>query len=463
MSNVEPPNPVQVIPAEWGAAVAADLAELWARVIALESGSPTPPTPGTSYTVGAGDTATRLAAPTAAATMTIAQLQAAGGRITGRTVIRGGTWSSGQITISGSDVVLTGITFTSNAADIIRITGNAKRIRIHKNTFTGAGSSGNAGSVGMIKLDPHPSVTDNAATQRVTIDRAVTIDENVVTTPKDCFVWMNHGNRGLRISHNTISGQAWRNDGAETELIKLGWNDGDTDIGKENVVAFNTISGFEGRPYTMGLKQSDVLVVANQLSRRSEVRSADRASFIGNVLADGDLHGGGNGHTFKRNYIRTADDRDSFGPVSMYSSNGYNVYVGQPSGVPFYYAMTNSVWIENTFVNEAGSDGYGVVLFHSQYGDATARPSNNIFTDNLWVSRNNSGNGAHVGLRVNNDPSFSLNQAIAQNTWSGNRLYGITIGVIPGSILSTDPGTPVPTTVRLDPEDLPPAPVLPQF
>jgi hypothetical protein len=412
-----------------------------------------PPSDADTYTIGAGDTKCRLPAPSAEATTTINALAAAGGQINGPAVIRGGAWSSGQITISGSDVVLADITFTAQTTDVIRITGHAKNVRIHRCRFEGAGGSLDASNYGIIKIDPHPDVTDNAQSQRVPINRQVTIDENTVTDPKDCFVWMNHGNRGIRISHNTILGTAWRNDGHETEILKFGWNDGNTDTGAENVLAFNSIPEYEGRPYTIGWKQSDWLVVGNQISRRVEFRSADRIRFIGNVIEDGDLHGGQVGHLYKNNYVRTIRDHDGFGPVTVYATNGFSVYDDQPEGTAFYYTEVDSCWEGNTLVND--SPGFGVILFHSQYGDATERPHDNLFVDNLLVTRSTSQNGAGVGLRMNNDWDFPIQQAIDQNEWAGNRMYGVTTGQIPGETLASDPGTPVPLTVVLDAGDLP--------
>jgi hypothetical protein len=428
------------------------------RLDALEAGTggPTdpPPTGGDdTYTIGAGDTKCRLPAPDGAATMTLDEIAAADGRIDRPALIRGGTWTSGQITITGSGVTLTDITFTAQNTDIIRITGHATDIRIYGCRFEGAGGWMDASNYGIIKIDPHPDVNDNAQSQRIPIDRQVTIDENLVTDPHDCFVWMNHGNRGIRISHNVIHGPAWRNDGHETEILKFGWNDGNTDTGAENILAFNTILDYEGRPYTIGWKQSDWLVVGNQISRRVEFRSCDRIRFIGNVIEDGDLHGGQVGHLYKRNYVRTVHDHDGFGTVVIYATNGFNVYDGQPEGTAFYYTETHSRWEGNTLVND--SPGFGVILFHSQYGDAIERPHDNQFIDNLLVTRSTSQNGAGVGLRMNNDWDFPIQQAIDQNDWQGNRMYGVTIGQVPGETLTSDPGTPVPLTVVLDAGDLP--------
>lgn len=406
----------------------------------------TVPAPNT-YTVGAGDSALRLAAPTGAATMTVAQLAAAGGSITGPTIIRGGTYA-GRVTITGNDVVITGVTFTGAQSDLIRITGNATRVRLYRNTFTNAGSNAGAGSFGLIKVDPHPSVTDNAAAQRVAIDRRLTIDENTFTNPRNAVMWVNHGNRRIRFSHNTITGPAFTPTGdSESEAIKFGWNDGVSDDATGSVFAFNTITNYDGRPYTVGFKQSGWQIVGNILARRTELRSANNIRFVGNVIADGDLQGGGTGHTVAKNFIRTLVDRDSFGPLMLYTTNN--------SG--FYVVWKGGTFTGNTIINDSSSDGYGVLLFHSQFSGVTERPNGNTFTDNLFVSKLPSGRIGSGWIMRNNNDSQSTAQVMAANTWTNNRWASATAaqGTPPGGTQIAVPPSTVPTTVILTTAELP--------
>jgi hypothetical protein len=377
--------------------------------------------------------------------MTVAQLAAAGGNISGPTVIRGGTYS-GKVTITGNNVVITGVTFTGASSDLVRITGMARNVRIYRNTFTNAGSNAGAGSFGLIKVDPDPSVTDNATTQRVQIVRSLTIDENTFNQPRNAVMWVNHGNQRIRFSHNTIIGPAFAPTGdSENEVIKFGWNDG-TREDAQSVFAFNTITNYDGRPYTVGIKMSGWQVVGNILSRRTEIRSANNIRFVGNVIADGDLQGGGTGHTVAKNYIRTLVDHDGFGPLMMYSSNGNG----------FYVVWKNGTFTENTIVNDASSNGYGVLLFHSQMSPVVERPNGNTFTDNLFVTRLAAGAIGSGWITRNNNDLWTTAQVTAQNTWTNNR-WASTVaaqGVPPGTNVAM-PSTPVPTVVVLTAAELP--------
>lgn len=406
----------------------------------------TNPTSNT-YTVGAGETALRISAPTQAATMTVAQLAAAGGNITGPTVINGGTYS-GRVTISGNDVSIRNVTFNGTATDLIRITGNSTKVRLYHNTFNNAGSNAGCGSFGLIKVDPHPSVTDNAATQRIPIDRRLTIDENTFNQPRNCVMWVNHGNRKIRFSHNTITGPAFTPTGdSENEAIKFGWNNGVTDDASGSVFAFNTITNYDGRPYTVGFKQSGWQVVGNVLARRTELRSGDRTRFVGNVIADGDLQGGGTGNVVSKNFIRTLTDRDGFGPMMMYTTNNNS----------FYVVFKNGTIKSNTIINDTSSQGFGVLLFHSQFGGVTERPNGNIFDDNVFVTKLPSGRIGSGWLIRNNNDSQTVDQVMSLNTWTNNRYAAACCsqGIPPGATSVPMPTSTVPTTIVLTASELP--------
>lgn len=417
-----------------------------------------PPATGGTFVVGAGETTLRLPAPAAEATMTLAALEAAGGAIAGsNVVVRGGTWAGGPITITGHDVVLTGVTFTSNVGDLIRVTGTAKNVRIHGCTFTRVGSGDGASSYGIIKVDPDPSVTDNGEKQRVAIARNLTIDENVFQEPQNAVLWVNHGNQRIRFSHNHVTGPVFTpsSGDTETETLKLGWSSG-FDDDAQSVMAFNTIESYDGRPYTVGFKQSGWSMIGNLLDRRTEMRATNGLRIIGNVIPDGDLHGGGAGHLITKNYVRTSVDRDGFGPVMFYDTCGFPPY--DHDGAWFNVALTSSTVKNNTFINDATSNGFAVMLVHAQYATIGGRPQGNTFADNVFVSNVPADHyGSDQIVRLNHDDGFTLQQVFDQNTWSGNRVFSVVspIGVPPGSATIATGAPAVPTTVTLDRDELP--------
>lgn len=327
------------------------------------------------------------------------------------------TWSTGSLIISGSYVVIAGLVLTSTSPDLVRITGESTGARISDLRFADAGSGADGSSIGLVKIDGDPDwSSDVTATDPppIPIDRNIVIDGNTFDEPNNTVLWVNHGVTNLRFCHNRIIGPHGVGEG-ESPAIKFGYGEG-TNEDARSVMAFNTITGWEGRPYVVGIKMSGVDLVANRIGGgRVELRSADDVRVVGNVIEDGDLHVGGSNHVIVGNHVRTVHDRDGFGPFVMYASNGEPPYIGE--GAWFYQALTQSLIARNVFHNASGSEGFAVVMGHAQFATTAERPHGNLFESNLFVSETN---GA---IAIDNGHDADTDAMLGGNVWADNRLF----------------------------------------
>jgi hypothetical protein len=323
-------------------------------------------------------------------------------------------WEEGRFELTGSHIVVLGLTITSRDANFVRISEQARDIRISGFTFDNVGSGDDGSSTGIIRIESDPSSPPGVPTQSsppVAIDRDIFIDGNTFDRPRNTVLWVSHGNQGINFVHNKIQGPH-EISGGETEALKFGYGTGLFEQA-DSRIAFNSITDWSGLPYLIGIKMSGVAIIANFIGQgRVEIRSADHCLIVGNVISDGDLQVGGVGHTISNNYVRTIHDKDSFGPFMMYASNGDPPYTGDPW---FYEAFTNSTITDNVFFNAASSTGYAVLMGHAQFATTGPRPHDNVFTRNVLISETDG------TLVVDNGHDANTDALVKANVWQENR------------------------------------------
>ncbi|MEP7204438.1 MAG: chondroitinase-B domain-containing protein, partial [Ilumatobacteraceae bacterium] len=177
-------------------------------------------------------------------------------------------WEDGSFEITGSHIIIVGLTITSDNANFLRISEQARDIRISSFTFDNVGSGDDGSSTGIIRIESDPSSPPGIPTQNsppVAIDRHIFIDGNTFNRPRNTVLWVNHGNRGINFVHNKIHGPH-EISGGETEALKFGYGTGLFEQA-DSRIAFNTITDWSGLPYVIGIKMSGVAIVANLIGQ----------------------------------------------------------------------------------------------------------------------------------------------------------------------------------------------------
>lgn len=343
--------------------------------------------------------------------------------------------------VQGSWIVIQDFLFTGTADGVIELEGEHNRV--FRNGFENTGSGDNGGCCALI-TSPHDwrnkQWNDPNPTRLLRSNR---IDENVFRSVRNTVYGQGHGVIGTTFSHNVIDGPPGIEGDWETEAIKIGGDFANEPT--DTVIQFNTIKGWRGSPYTIGIKGSAVTISYNVIdSGDIYLRIADNNTVVGNVLGDGSIIAAGTNHRLLDNYVRSVTAPASFGPLTAMTNQSVSNSFGNFDGVnlPFYVARFRDSLAEgNTFVTTGPSQAVVTVVVASSPGPTGVR-----FVSNSFV-RTSAGPILSGRVDLVTPNVFSLNLFFCAPpctsdglpSGSGNSLSST---VSPGHLL-------LPTTVRL--------------
>ncbi len=344
---------------------------------------------------------------TATTPIVIRSARAQGARFIGKT----------QIRLLGRYTVLDGLLFDRTGASTLEIAGMGNRVTNSMFQECGDGSSGS--SAGLILLDnPAPDgYSDPDGLARPLVDRRAMVDSNTFVRPLNTVIWQNHGLQGNSYIGNRIIGPHGIKEG-ESEAIKIGFGFGAEST--KTVISYNEITDWEGWPYVIGIKSSNVELTANVLSKgRLEVRYGNSVTLRRNVVLNGDMFIGGNGHTVSGNVVLSSTSRDRLGPLIVSGTGSTVSDLGSYDGTtkPIYYrAMTNSTISDNTFVSLDPDEAGTVFMLGLVDAVWSAPPRGNTFSRNVFLRT--SGPTQFLGAAGNPAPTEDYLRSV--NRWSSN-------------------------------------------
>lgn len=368
-------------------------------------------------------------------------------------VVRGAaaTWTNGQWSISGSHIAVRDLTFAQQHADAIRIHGTSVGARLHANVFDAVGADTDASIDGIIKIDPAPGY-DTGTSFFPDIRRNVVIDQNRFERSRNAVLWVWMGNQAIDFRHNLIHGTGMS---PTREAIALKYGSGSRTNGPQDAdseIAFNTITGWRGTPYTIGLKMPGIDVIGNLIGTgRLELRDGGHSRVIGNIFQDGDMSVHGTNNIISHNWVRTTTSYYGLGGLVMQSqtNNGFTT------------VFENSLVTDNVFYTTATSDVWMPMWARAENPNVTERVNGNTFRNNLIAKANLGGGlGGNVVLADTGHGTPDTQAFIRANTWDHNRLWwaggtpNITLGGT-NTTLTTRPDTDLtePTTRPITPDE----------
>jgi Chondroitinase B len=319
-----------------------------------------------------------------------------------------------SLRIQGQYVTIQDFKFVGTGAKVIDIAGLGARVT--GNVFENCGD-GESGSTSGLIFSDNPSESDPDGLRRPIIERKTMIDGNLFIRPKNTVIWQNHGLTGNSIIGNEIQGPH-EISGGETEAIKIGFGFGAEPT--NTTIAYNEIANWDGWPYVIGIKSSNVTLRKNLIGQgRVEVRYGNSETITDNVILNGDLVLGGDKHVVERNMVVSSTAKDRLGPLVIVGTatmvNEYGTYDGV-SGPFFYKTLTNSSVKSNTFVSLDAQDAGTAFLLGLGNAVWSAPAKGNQFTENVFART--SGPNMFLGSAGNPPPPEDL--LVANNTWSKN-------------------------------------------